>query len=101
MGENDSASFKRDWRFWMIFSGLTLSALLSALEGSIVSTALPTISAELDSGENYVWIINIYFLTWYSFFFSHLPSETLSTCPSPPLPPLPTVLLTGLVSNVL
>ncbi|KAK8001223.1 hypothetical protein PG991_013445 [Apiospora marii] len=54
---------KRGWRFWAIFSGLCLSALLSALEGAIVSTALPTMSSELQSGANYVWVINVYFLT--------------------------------------
>lgn len=52
-----------DWRVWVIFSGLAVSALLSALEGSIISTALPTITAELGSGGNYVWVINLYFLT--------------------------------------
>lgn len=51
------------WRFWMAFAALGLSALLSALEASIVSTAMPTITADLGAGENYIWIINIYFLT--------------------------------------
>lgn len=51
------------WRFWTIFAGLALSALLSGLEGSIIATALPTILADLGSGEDYVWVINIYFLT--------------------------------------
>ncbi|KAL9120108.1 MAG: hypothetical protein Q9187_003342 [Circinaria calcarea] len=50
-------------RFWAIFAGLSLTALLSALDGSIVSTALPTILRELNVGDNYVWVINIYFLT--------------------------------------
>ncbi|KAI4207811.1 MAG: hypothetical protein LQ348_000448 [Seirophora lacunosa] len=55
--------FHADWRIWVIFSGLAVSALLSALEGSVISTALPTIAAELGSGGNYVWVINLYFLT--------------------------------------
>ena len=52
-----------NWRVWVIFSGLAISALLSALEGSVISTALPTITADLGSGGNYVWVINLYFLT--------------------------------------
>ena len=59
-------SFHPGWRIWVIFSGLAVSALLSALEGSIISTALPTIAAELGSGGNYVWVINLYFLTRYA-----------------------------------
>ncbi|KAL1636644.1 hypothetical protein SLS58_009698 [Diplodia intermedia] len=51
------------WQFWIIFAGLALSALLSGLEGSIIATALPTILADLGAGEDYVWVINIYFLT--------------------------------------
>lgn len=56
-------AFHAGWRIWVIFSGLAVSALLSALEGSVISTALPTIAAELGSGGNYVWVINLYFLT--------------------------------------
>ena len=58
-----SAASQLDWKVWVIFSGLAVSALLSALEGSVISTALPTIAADLDLGGNYVWVINIYFLT--------------------------------------
>ncbi len=59
------------WRVWLIFSGLAVSALLSALEGSVISTALPTIAAELGSGASYVWVINLYFLTRYAGFSPH------------------------------
>ncbi|KAL8840018.1 MAG: hypothetical protein Q9170_001502 [Blastenia crenularia] len=48
------ATFEPDWRVWVIFSGLAVSALLSALEGSVISTALPTIAADLGSGGNYL-----------------------------------------------
>ncbi|KAI9768098.1 MAG: hypothetical protein M1840_005132 [Geoglossum simile] len=53
--------------FWAIFAGLVLTALISALDGSIVSTALPTIVRDLEAGDNYVWIINVYFLTGATF----------------------------------
>jgi hypothetical protein len=51
------------WRFWIIMLGLAIIALVSGMEGVILSTALPTITRELDTGDNYVWIINVYFLT--------------------------------------
>jgi hypothetical protein len=51
--------------FWAIFAGLVLTALISALDGSVISTALPTIIHDLEAGNNYVWIINVYFLTGY------------------------------------
>ena len=61
--EQKAATSKLGWNVWLIFAGLAVSALLSALEGSVVSTALPTIAADLGLGGNYVWVINIYFLT--------------------------------------
>jgi MFS family permease len=51
------------WRFWAVFAGLVGATLLSALDGSIVATALPTIARALDAGPSYVWVANIYFLT--------------------------------------
>ncbi|KAG4442680.1 hypothetical protein IFR05_001865 [Cadophora sp. M221] len=51
------------WRFWAVFSGLVATTLLSALDGAIVATALPTIADTLDLGPNYVWVANIYWLT--------------------------------------
>lgn len=67
---HDTKAIKYGWRFWIIFAGLALSALLSGLEGSIVATALPTILADLGAGEDYVWVINIYFLTRYGDFIT-------------------------------
>ena len=52
-----------DWRFYAIFGSLIAATLLSALDGSIVSTALPTIAETLDLGSNAVWVANVYFLT--------------------------------------
>lgn len=51
------------WQFWAAFAGLVAATLLSALDGSIVATALPTIARELNAGPSYVWIANVYFLT--------------------------------------
>jgi hypothetical protein len=53
----------RGWRFWAIFPPLCLTVLLSALESTVVSTALPSITADLQAGHLYVWFVNGYFLT--------------------------------------
>lgn len=51
------------WRFYVVFAALVLATLLSALDGAIVAVALPTISASLGTGPDYVWVANVYFLT--------------------------------------
>ena len=61
--EESARKTRYGFQFWAIFAGLSLTALMSALDGSIVPTALPTIARDLEAGNNYVWIINIYFLT--------------------------------------
>ncbi len=52
-------------RFWLVFVCLVLTAFLSALEGSIVSTALPSIARALNASQNYIWVVNVYYLTRY------------------------------------
>ncbi|KAH3920892.1 MFS-type efflux transporter phmH [Parastagonospora nodorum] len=49
--------------FWLAFLGLCCTGLVSALDGSIVATALPSIIESLDGGDDYVWVANVYFLT--------------------------------------
>lgn len=53
---------EHDWRFKTILASLSVTALLSALEATIVSTALPTIVKDLALGENYIWVINAFLL---------------------------------------
>ncbi|MBT0773747.1 MFS transporter [Kineosporia sp. J2-2] len=48
--------------FWIIFSGLMLTMLLSALDQTIVSTALPTIVGELHGVEHMAWVTTAYIL---------------------------------------
>ena len=54
---------KRGWRFWTIFVSLCVTILLAAVESTVTSTALPTISNDLDAGNKYVWFVNSFFLT--------------------------------------
>ncbi|KAF8529294.1 MFS general substrate transporter [Hysterangium stoloniferum] len=60
----DSPTPQRDrgLRFWLIILTICLSQFLSALELSIVSTALPTIVASL-KGNNFVWVGSAYALS--------------------------------------
>ncbi|TGO47499.1 hypothetical protein BOTNAR_0522g00020 [Botryotinia narcissicola] len=55
---------RHGWQFWGIFPGFCLASVLCALDSTILSTALPTITAELKSLSSYVWIINAYTVTF-------------------------------------
>jgi hypothetical protein len=49
-------------RIWAIFGALIASMLLSSLDQTIVSTAMPTIVGELGGVSNQVWITTAYLL---------------------------------------
>lgn len=51
------------WRYGMIIVALCVTSSLVALEGTVVSTALPSIIHDLSGGETYVWVVNAYFLS--------------------------------------
>lgn len=55
--------FRTGARFWAIIITCAVIGLLSALENTVVTTALPRIVTELDLGENYIWVTNVFFLT--------------------------------------
>ncbi|KAM0752456.1 iron permease [Meredithblackwellia eburnea MCA 4105] len=50
-------------RFWMIFVALCVSCFLSAIDLTAVSTALPTMAADLSGGADFTWIGSAYALT--------------------------------------
>lgn len=50
--------------FWLCFAGLCGTGLISALDSTVLSTSLPTIIKDLNGGSNYIWVVNVYFLTW-------------------------------------
>ncbi|KAJ5194433.1 hypothetical protein N7491_001771 [Penicillium cf. griseofulvum] len=60
---NDRLGLKKTWRFWAVFPALCVTTFLSALDTSILSTALPTIALDIDAGELYMWITNSYILS--------------------------------------
>lgn len=55
------ASF-RTWRFWAIIAALTITGLMSAIEGTIITSALPTITNAMGGGDSYIWVPNAYLL---------------------------------------
>jgi hypothetical protein len=57
------ASFERGLRFWLIIATLCLMSILGALENTVVTTSLPYITKKLDLGENYIWVVHVFFLT--------------------------------------
>lgn len=62
LSASDESAMKKDWRFWLIFLSVCVATLLVAIDLSIVSTALPTISEDLDAKELFVWVANAYVL---------------------------------------
>lgn len=56
---------KKGWSFWVIFFALAMTGLLTALETTITSTALPVITHDLHGDHLYIWVINAYILSMY------------------------------------
>src|SRR6186713_1096206 len=50
-------------QYAIIIGALCVVSSLPALEGTVVSTALPSIMKDLGGGEAYVWVVNAYFLS--------------------------------------
>ncbi|KAF2656975.1 MFS general substrate transporter [Lophiostoma macrostomum CBS 122681] len=55
--------WKPSWNFWKVFVALSLLSFISALDSTIVATALPTITEAVHaSGSQYIWIANCFVL---------------------------------------
>ncbi|EPE33786.1 MFS general substrate transporter [Glarea lozoyensis ATCC 20868] len=52
----------KTFRFWGTFVALCLLAFISALDVAIITTALPTITAEIGGSKQYIWIANSFVL---------------------------------------
>ena len=63
--EPQPAPTKKSIRFFAIIAALALSGLLTSLEATITSTALPTITADLGGADLYIWVVNGFYLTQY------------------------------------
>jgi hypothetical protein len=53
---------RKGLRFWMIVVSLSFTSLLTALEATITSTALPSIIADLGGSDLYIWAVNGYLM---------------------------------------
>ncbi|PQE08163.1 major Facilitator Superfamily protein [Rutstroemia sp. NJR-2017a BVV2] len=67
--EKESQSYlpQKSLGFWAIIFALCAAGLLTALEATITSTALPTIVDDLGGADLYVWIVNGFFLAMTAF----------------------------------
>ncbi|KAI1822719.1 multidrug resistance protein Fnx1 [Xylaria intraflava] len=59
----DSQTPHYGWRFWMILGSLSITSILSGLDISAISTALPSIVHDLGASPAFPWVGNAYFLT--------------------------------------
>ena len=53
-------SSPRRWTIWCIFLALCLLSTISAIDATIVTTSLPTITRDIGGGQQYVWIANVF-----------------------------------------
>ncbi|KAI1182829.1 MFS general substrate transporter [Nemania serpens] len=49
--------------FWLVFVSLCLASFLAALDVTVLTTALPTVTREIGGEDKYVWIANTYVIT--------------------------------------
>lgn len=61
-GPGPPAGTMRSWKFYSIIATLSLTGLMSAVEGTIITSALPTIAADLGGGDAYIWVPNAFLL---------------------------------------
>ena len=74
--EPQPAATKKSIRFFAIIAALALSGLLTSLEATITSTALPTITADMGGADLYIWVVNGFYLTQYVQHATLLPPDS-------------------------
>ncbi|KAI0202905.1 MFS general substrate transporter [Astrocystis sublimbata] len=67
MDTNVKQPAKKSSAFWGIVFSMQLISILSALDTTVVSTAMPSILKDVGASEAWVWIANAYFLTMTAF----------------------------------
>ena len=60
--QTPSQKWKREEGFWRSFVAICIPLLLSALEGTVTNTALPTISGALNLGTQFSWVATAFLL---------------------------------------
>lgn len=61
--DTDDGGEPRSFAFWMVFVSLCLASFLAALDVTVITTALPTITRDIGGEDKYVWIANCYVIT--------------------------------------
>jgi MFS family permease len=56
-------TFKHSWRVWCVFLVLCLLSFISAIDATIVTTSLPTITRDIGGSKEYVWVVNSFLFT--------------------------------------
>ena len=70
--EETSNTANKGLPFYAIMLALCFAGLLTAMEATITSTALPSIVADLEGGDLYIWVVNGYLLSmWVAFVRKH------------------------------
>lgn len=72
--EKPKEDFKKGPQFWLIYLSVALVCFASALDTTIISTALPTITNAVGGADEYVWLANCFTIAQTAFqpFFGQL-----------------------------
>lgn len=62
---SEEDDFHPGLRLWIIILGLGVTLLLTALENTVVTVAMPYIISDLGLGDDYIWITNAFFICRY------------------------------------
>ncbi|KAL6701557.1 major facilitator superfamily domain-containing protein [Trichoderma pleuroticola] len=60
---DEPGKFQHSWRLWCVFIVLCLLSFISAIDATIVTTSLPTITRDIGGGQEYVWVVNSFLFT--------------------------------------
>lgn len=60
--EQQQDDFHPGLHLWTIILGLGVTLLLTALENTVVTVAMPNIISDLHIGEDYIWVTNAFFV---------------------------------------
>ncbi len=60
-----SVPWKPTFRVYAVVVGLGVANLLAALENTVLTIAAPVVLTDLELGDNFVWILNAFFLCRY------------------------------------